>query len=90
MKKQSNKNDYAKVLKDKVDEIALDHGFCKDLFNPQTLQSNFRDPVLPLIISVYPTTGTVGISYCKEPFKWFKKCKLNKIRNIFENPLNYV
>lgn len=30
MKKQSNKNAYAKVLKDKVDQIALECGFYKE------------------------------------------------------------
>lgn len=86
MKKQSNKNGYAKVLKDKVDQIALECGFYKESNNP----ANFRDPVLPLLISFYATTGTIGISYCKGPFKWFKGCKQGMIKDIFENPLNYV
>lgn len=50
MKKQSNKNGYAKVLKDKVDEIALECGFYKESNNPENLSSNYRDPVLPLLI----------------------------------------
>jgi hypothetical protein len=90
MKKQSNKNGYAKILKDKVDEIALECGFYKESNNPANLSSNYRDPVLPLLISFYATTGTIGISYCKEPFKWFKGCKQEMIKDIFENPLNYV
>nr|DAJ79158.1 MAG TPA: hypothetical protein [Caudoviricetes sp.] len=46
--------------------------------------------MLPLLISFYATTGAIGISYCKEPFKWFKGCKQEMIKDIFENPLNYV
>lgn len=87
MKKQSNKNGYAKVLKDKVDEIALECGFYKESNNPANLSSNYRAPVLPLLISFYATTGTIGISYCKGPFKG---CKQKMIKDIFENPLNYV
>lgn len=90
MKKQSNKNGYAKVLKYKVDEIALECGFYKESNNPANLSSNYRDPVLPLLISFYATTGTIGISYCKGAFKWFKGCKQEMIKDIFENPLNYV
>lgn len=41
-------------------------------------------------VSFYATTGTIGISYCKEPFKWFKGCELKKIEDIFKYPLNYV
>lgn len=41
-------------------------------------------------VSFYATTGTIGISYCKEPLKWFKGCKQEMIKDIFENPLNYV
>ena len=55
MKKKSNKNGYAKVLKDKVDEIALECGFYKESNNPANLSSNYRDPVLPLLISFYAT-----------------------------------
>ena len=47
MKKQSNKNGYAKVLKDKVDQIALECGF-------------------------------------------YKESKQKMIKDIYENPLNYV
>lgn len=83
MKKKSNKNGYAKVLKDKVDEIALECGFYKESNNPANLSSNYRDSVLPLLISFYATTGTIGISYCKG-------CKPEMIKDIFENPLNYV
>lgn len=83
MKKQSNKNGYAKVLKDKVYEIALECGFYKESNNPANLSSNYRDPVLPLLIPFYATTGTIGISYCKG-------CKQKMIKDIFENPLNYV
>ena len=63
MKKQSNKNGYAKVLKDKVDEIALECGFYKESNTPVNLSSTYRDPILPILISFYATTGTIGISY---------------------------
>lgn len=92
MKKQSNKEDSikAKALKAEVDEIAVRNGFYKDKYNPVTLSSNYRDPVLPIVFSFYPTTCTLGISYDKGPFKWFKNYSLERIRKIFESPLNYI
>lgn len=90
MKKDSDKNLKAKALLIEVDKIALDCGFYKETANQKNFSSNYRDPVLPLLISFYATTGTIGISYCKEPFKWFKGCKQEMIKDIFENPLNYV
>lgn len=90
MKKNSDKNIKAKALLIKVDKIALECGFYKESNNPANLSSNYRDPVLPLLISFYATTGAIGISYCKEPVKWFKGCKQEMIKDIYENPLNYV
>lgn len=80
----------AKALKAEVDEIALRHGFYKDKYNPVTLSSNYRDPVLPIVFSFYPTTCTLGISYDKGSFKWFKNYSLENIKKIFESPLNYI
>lgn len=90
MKKKSDKKENAQALKMKIDKIALEYGFYKESSNAANISSNYRDPVLPLLISFYATTGTIGISYCKEPFKWFKGCKQEMIKDIFENPLNYV
>lgn len=90
MKKDADKNIKAKALLMNVDKIALECGFYKESNNPANLSSNYRDSVLPLLISFYATTGTIGISYCKEPFKWFKGCKPEMIKDIFENPLDYV
>lgn len=90
MKKDADKNIKAKALLMNVDKIALECGFYKESNNPANLSSNYRDPVLPLLISFYATTGAIGISYCKGPFKWFKECKQKMIKDIFENPLNYV
>lgn len=43
MKKQSNKNGYAKVLKDKVDEIASNFVLCYDWdYRYQLLQRTFQ------------------------------------------------
>lgn len=90
MKKDSDKNLKAKALLMKVDKIAMDCGFYKETGNQKNLSSNYRDPILPILVSFYATTGTIGISYCKEAFKWFKGCKQEMIKDIFENPLNYV
>lgn len=90
MKKQSDKKENAKLLKKRIDEIALEYGFYKESNNEANFSCNYRDPVLSLLISFYATTGTIGISYCKEPFKWYKGCKEEKIKNILQNPLDYV
>ena len=76
-------------LKKQIDEIALAKGFYKSEYKKENCLSNFRDPVLPLIISVYATSGTVGVSYDKKPFKWYKKCSIEQIKKIFENPIKY-
>lgn len=90
MKKDSDKNLKAKALLMKVDKIATDCGFYKETGNLKNLSSNYRDPILPILVTFYATTGTIGISYCKEAFKWFKGCELKKIEDIFKYPLNYV
>lgn len=90
MKKDSDKNIKAKALLIKVDKIALDCGFYKETGIQKNLSSNYRDPILPILVSFYATTGTIGISYCKEAFKWFKGCELKKIEDIFKYPLKYV
>lgn len=84
MKKDSDKNLKAKVLLMKVDKIAMDCGFYKGIGNLKNLSSNYRDSILPILVSFYATTGTIGISYCKEAFKWFKGCELKKIEDICE------
>lgn len=90
MKKKSDKKENAQELKMKVDKIALEYGFYKESSNAANLSSNYRDPVLPLLITFYATTCTIGISYCKQPFKWHKELKEEKIKDVFANPLNYV
>lgn len=77
-------------LKKQADTIATSVGLYKANYNPSNHSCNYKDPCLPLIVSFYPTTLTIGISFDKKPMKWYKKCSIELIKEILSNPINYA
>lgn len=77
-------------LKKQADAIATSIGLYKSNYNPTNHSCNYKDPYLPLLITFYPTTLTIGISFDKKPMKWYKKCSVEQMKKILNDPIKYA
>lgn len=88
--KKSNTQKNIEDLKKQADTIATSIGLYKSNYNPSNHSCNYKDPYLPLLITFYPTKLTIGISFDKRPMKWYKKCSVEQMKKILNDPIKYA
>lgn len=88
--KRTNTKKNIEDLKKEADTIATSIGLYKSNYNPSNHSCNYKDPYLPLVITLYLSTQTIGISLDKKPMKWYKKCSIGQIKKILNDPIKYA